>query len=187
MPKKEENMHARLQLAALELFAVRGYDQTTSAGIAAHAGVTERTFYRYFSDKQEVLFQGEAAMQAVFVTEVSNVRADVGPLDTLFLAFKALTPAFELNRQVLVARAKIIAVTPALKEREGAKVTALVDALATALQARQIPPVRAALAAHVAMGGMAQAVLAWLGDPVVSLGERIDLAAYELKALLDHS
>src|SRR5690242_4601605 len=48
----------RLQRAAMELFAEDGFEATTVAGIAGRAGVTERTFFRHFADKREVLFAG---------------------------------------------------------------------------------------------------------------------------------
>lgn len=187
MPKKEEDMHARLQRAALELFGERGYDQTTAANIAARAGVTERTFFRYFPDKREVLFEGEMAMQAALVAEIAKAPVGLGPLDILFYAFKAFAPAFEGNRQLLEARFKVVSVTPALREREGAKVAALVNALASGLQKRGVAALRAALASQAAMGGLAQATLGWLDDPTVELRERIDDTARELKALLAES
>ena len=61
MPRNGEAVHRRLQQAALELFSERGYDQTTAAEIAARAGVTERTFFRHFADKREVLFDASDA------------------------------------------------------------------------------------------------------------------------------
>lgn len=184
MPKKEENMHVRLQRAALEMFGERGYDQTTAAEIAGRAGVTERTFFRYFPDKREVLFGGEAAMQADLVAAIAAAPAGSGPIDTLFLAFDAFAPTFERNRDLLERRSAVISVTPALREREGAKRAALVDALALALQARGITAIRAALAAQAAIGGLSQATLAWLTDPAIGLRDRIDLAARELRCLL---
>lgn len=58
MGRWEPNSRGRLQEAALALFAERGFDQTTAAEIAARAGLTERTFFRHFADKREVLFGG---------------------------------------------------------------------------------------------------------------------------------
>ena len=51
----EPNAHGRLERAALELFIERGFEQITVAEIARRAGLTERTFFRHFADKREVL------------------------------------------------------------------------------------------------------------------------------------
>ncbi len=61
---------ARLQQAAFELYTERGYDQTTVAQIAQRAGLTERTFFRHFTDKREVLFQGSDRFRATVVGPV---------------------------------------------------------------------------------------------------------------------
>ncbi len=66
----EADARTRLQRAALELFREHGYDRTTAAGIAARAGVTERTFFRYFPDKREVLFDGEAVLRTALTASV---------------------------------------------------------------------------------------------------------------------
>ena len=58
MSRWEPNARGRLEQAALELFIERGFEQTTVAEIAQRAGLTERTFFRYFADKREVLFAG---------------------------------------------------------------------------------------------------------------------------------
>jgi AcrR family transcriptional regulator len=184
MPKKEEDMHGRLQRAALALFAEHGYDQTTAAQIAARAGVTERTFFRYFPDKREVLFEGEIGMQTALIAEIACTAAGLGPLDILFRAFKAYAPELESNRQILEPRFRVIGVTPALREREGAKMTALAEALASALQARGVPALRATLAAQTAMAAVTQATIAWLDDPAMGLRDRIELAARALTELL---
>ena len=58
MPRWEGDAAGRLERAALELFDERGFDRTTVSQIAKRAGLNERSFYRYFSDKREVLFGG---------------------------------------------------------------------------------------------------------------------------------
>ncbi len=67
MVRWEPGSQGRLAQAALELYGERGYDQTTVAEIAERAGLTERTFFRYFSDKREVLFSGAKALQELLV------------------------------------------------------------------------------------------------------------------------
>ena len=184
MAKKEESVRARLQEAALKLFRERGYDRTTATMIATQAGVTERTFFRYFPDKREVLFDGEAMVQAALTASIVEAPAELRPLDTLLQAFRFFQPMLESKWSYAKPRHEIIAATPALHERELAKIAALSDALATALKARGVAELRAVLAAQTGMAAFVQATLGWLDDPSVKLGERIDLAFRELKALL---
>ena len=187
MANGEGDVRARLQRTALELFRERGYDRTTAAEIAARAGVTERTFFRHFPDKREVLFDGEAILRAALTASIADAPEELGPLDTLFRAFRAVRPALEDNRPFSKPRHEVISGTPALHEREVAKMAVLADALAAALTARGIADLRAALAARIGMAAFVQAILGWLDDPEPALGERLELARRELRALLAES
>ncbi len=182
--KSEDDVRGRLQQAGLELFRERGYDQTTAAAIAARAGVTERTFFRHFPDKREVLFEGEAVLRTLLTASIRQAPGGLGPLDTLFRAFRSVQPALEANRPFAEPRHEVISNTPALQERELAKTTALADSLAAELKARGVADVRAALAARVGMAAFVYGVIAWLNDPSQNLGARLDVAFSELKALL---
>lgn len=183
MTKNENDVRTRLQGAALELFRERGYERTTAAEIAARAGVTERTFFRHFPDKREVLFDGEAMVRAALTASIADAPADLGPVDTLFRAFRSFQPALEDSWSFSKPRHEVISTTPALHEREVAKIAALADALAAALKARGVADLRAVLAARTGMAAFVYATLSWLDDPTVGFGERIDLAFRELKAL----
>jgi AcrR family transcriptional regulator len=100
MPRSGEKVRRRLQQAALELYGERGYDQTTAAEIAAKAGVTERTFFRHFADKREVLFDGETLLSEVLTSAVRDAPVGFGPWDTLFRAFRSAEYLFaERKRQ----------------------------------------------------------------------------------------
>jgi mycofactocin system transcriptional regulator len=57
-----------LELIALRLFTDQGFDNTTIEEIAALAGVSKRTFFRYFGSKTSVLW-------SEFDTEVATIRA----------------------------------------------------------------------------------------------------------------
>ena len=184
MAHEEDDLRARLRRAALEMFQEHGYDRTTAAGIARRAGVTERTFFRQFPDKREVLFDGEAVLRAALTVAISEVPVQLGPLDALFHAFRSVVPLLEGNRPYAKPRQDIIAVTPALQERELAKTAALAGALADMLAARGVAASSARLAAHAAMAAFVQAILAWLADPDPDLTDRLDTAERELRALL---
>ena len=151
MAGSRKDVRLRLQRAALELYAERGFDRTTAADIAALAGVTERTYFRHFPDKREVLFDGEAVLRAALVDAVSNAPAGLPPLPTLMAAF---------------LRHRIVSVTPELQERESMKLTHLTEAITEALERRATPPGPASLAAACGTAVLTRARLQWLeGSP----------------------
>ena len=80
MGRWQPDSRERLQEAALDLYAERGFDQTTAAQIAARAGLTERTFFRHFADKREVLFGGSDLLKQRIVAGVAAAPATDGPL-----------------------------------------------------------------------------------------------------------
>jgi AcrR family transcriptional regulator len=183
MPRDGAPARARLCQAALELYREQGYEETTTAQIAARAGVTERTYFRHFADKREVLFGGEAELSAILVDAVAAAPAGLAPLPVLVRAFAAAVPLLVLNRPVAEQRARVIAVTPALQERAYAKTAALTDALANALADRGIAPPTARLAAQVGMAAFERASRRWAGNPAVDLAASIAQAADEVLTL----
>jgi AcrR family transcriptional regulator len=183
VPRDGAKARARLREAALELYRDQGYDQTTTAQIAKRAGVTERTYFRHFADKREVLFDGEAELRAILVDAIAAAPADQAPLPVLVRAFSATVPLLVANRPIAERRAAIIAVTPALRERAYAKAAALSDAIADALAQRGTPPPTARLAARVAMAAFERASERWGGDPAIDLEASIAEAADEVLAL----
>src|SRR6476660_5767598 len=86
MGRWEPNARGRLETAAMELYAERGFESTTVAEIAERAGLTERTFYRYFADKREVLFYGAPALQALLVGAVDGAPQSRSPIDVVVAA-----------------------------------------------------------------------------------------------------
>lgn len=187
MANDTDELGARLQRAALDLFRERSYDRTTAAEVAARAGVTERTFFRYFPDKREVLFQGEAVLRKALLAAIDAAPTELGALDTLFLAFRSVQSLLENNRPFAEPLHNLIRATPALQEREQTKLAALANALATALKARGVTNLQALLAARTGMGAFALATTAWLEDPSISLAARLDMAFGELKSMLNSS
>ncbi len=181
---REDDVRVRMQRAALELFGTRGYEATTAAAIAARAGVTERTFFRHFPDKREVLFDGEAVLRAALAASLAGAPDGLGPLDALFRAFRSVVPLLEANRPFSEPWHAVVSATPALRERELAKTAALAEALAVALRARGVADPSAALAARIGMAALVHATVAWLDDPATALGEHLALARRELGALL---
>ncbi|MFZ0088445.1 MAG: TetR family transcriptional regulator [Solirubrobacteraceae bacterium] len=183
MPRDGTKARARLREAALELYRERGYDETTTAQIAARAGVTERTYFRHFADKREVLFDGEAELRTILLDAVTAAPPGLAPLSVLVQALTAAVPLLIANRSVAQQRAEVIAVTPALQERAYAKTAALTDALARGLAKRGTAPPTARLAAQVAMATFDRASRNWAENPTTDLRAAIAQAADEVSTL----
>ncbi|KUN09281.1 TetR family transcriptional regulator [Streptomyces yokosukanensis] len=183
MPRSGAEARRRLQQAALELYREQGFDRTTAAEIAARAGVNERTFFRHFPDKREVLFDGEADLRAALTQAVAEAPAPLQPLDTLLWAFRKAGRILEDNRPFSEPRLAVIAVTPALRERELAKHASLIEAVAEALRQRDVPDRLAGLAAQTGWAAFHHAAQAWIDDPARSLDAHLSRAFDDLRAL----
>jgi AcrR family transcriptional regulator len=187
MPRNGEVARKRLMTAALELFAEHGFDTTTAAQIAARAGVTERTFFRHFPDKREVLFDGQMALSTAISDAIASQPPRLSPLDTIRQAFSTIVEALEQNRQISEPRQHIIAANPALQEREVAKHAALVRVVAEALRQRDVEPRRAELAAQAGLAVLSHALRSWFVDPTARLADHLDQAFAELQNLTSAS
>ena len=165
MPRDGGEVRRRLQLAALELYEETGYDATTAAQIAARAGVTERTFFRHFSDKKEVLFDGESLLSDALTCAIRSAPPALGPWDTLFRAFQSVEQMFVDNRAFSRPRQRVIANSAALQERAHAKERSLITALTSALCERGVESSLASLAAQMGMAALANAFASWLDGP----------------------
>ena len=184
MPRSGEDARRRLQQATLELFRERGYEATTTAEIAARAGVTERTFFRHFPDKREALFDGEEAFRDALTDAVAGAPEELTPMDALLCAFRSVGPMLEHNRPFSEVRQVIIARTPALQERVLTKTANLVGALAAALGRRGFDEGLATLAAQVGMAALGHAAKAWFEDPGPGLDAHLGRAFEALRRLL---
>jgi len=167
----------------LELFAERGYEATTTAEIAARAGVTERTFFRHFPDKREALFDGEDAFRTALSDGVLAAPKGLDPMGALHFAFCSVERMLADNRGFSVPRAAVIGQTPALQERVLTKTAGLIEALSAALRQRGVEPAIAALAAHVGMAAFGYATNAWFQEPAVGLETHLTRAFDALQSL----
>jgi AcrR family transcriptional regulator len=183
MSRNGEDVHRRLQQAALELFSERGYDQTTAAEIAARAGVTERTYFRHFPDKRDILFGEEQRLQSLLTETIEGAPAGLGPMSILKRAFDTLGAIFEANRPFSGPRLAVIASTPALREREMSKQAGLIVAVATALAKRGVDPRTAGLVAQLGAVAFNHALATWADDPTNGLGVHLDRTLEQIRLL----
>ncbi|MDT8913768.1 TetR family transcriptional regulator [Amycolatopsis sp. PS_44_ISF1] len=184
MPRSGEEARRRLHRAATELFLEHGFDAVTTAEIAERAGLTERTFFRHFPDKREVLFEGETTLAEAMTAAVAGAPEGEPPLPVLVRACHAAVPIVEQNRPVTEPLARVFATTPALQERQAAKGARLVELLAEALGERGVDRDLALLAAQTAWTTLSQATRHWMADPAGGLAAQVDQAFRQLGALV---
>lgn len=179
----QPNARGRLEEAALSLYAERGFDQTTVAEIAERAGLTERTFFRHFADKREVLFGGQDQLLGVMTEAVAAQPASAGPLDVVSVALQSAAEVLEDRRARSRIRQQVITSHPGLQERELIKLTALADGLAEALCRRGVPDRIARLTAETGVAVFKVAFEQWIEHDDNDLAHYIRTAVDELKAL----
>jgi AcrR family transcriptional regulator len=157
---------SRLWQAALELYADPGFDETTVADIAARAGVTERTFFRHFSDKREVLFDGAEVLQNGVSDGIAAAPPDESPLVTMGAVMERVAAELQERRADFARqRAAVIAANPSLQEREVAKMANLAQVATEALRQRGVPDPDAALIAETGITLFSVGFERWIRDP----------------------
>jgi AcrR family transcriptional regulator len=179
MGRWEPDAEGRFRQAALELFGEIGYEQTTVSAIADRAGLTARTFFRYFADKREVLFNGSERLQEAMLQALAAAPADAAPLDAIAQALLAPVEFFNEERRPFSRRRNaVIAANAELHERELIKMARLSAALAEGLRARGVAQPDASLAAEAGIAVLRVAFAQWVAD-----AERRDYAEIAREAL----
>jgi AcrR family transcriptional regulator len=179
MARWEGDPEGRLERAALALFDEQGYDRTTVAQIAQRANLTERSFYRWFSDKREVLFGGSHDLESHLLTAIDAVPVDTAPLPTLLAAF-ATAPEVFRPRDFLEKRAVVIAANPPLQERELIKLASISEGLTAALIRRGHDERTSRLSADVGMAILKLTTVRCMADETLDFAAALDVSAQDL-------
>jgi len=165
MGRWEPNARGRLVQAALELYSERGYEQTTVVEIAKRAGLTERTFFRHFADKREVLFWGSNSLQELLVSTLDGTPASVAPINAVAAALEAASAEIQQGREFSKQRQAVIDANAELQERELIKLATLSAALADSLRRRGVAEPAASLTAEAGIAVFKVAFVRWITDP----------------------
>ena len=186
MSRWKPDAQGRLIQAAVELCGERGYDTITVADIASRAGLTKRTFFRYFPDKREVLFSGSHELQRIWLEAMAGVAAGAGPLRVVVAGFDPVAGMFTERHAFARIRTQVIDAHSELQERELIKLQALATTITAALRDRSVSVNAASLAAQAGVTMFQVAFRRWVDqdDPSAlrplmeeSLGELRQLTA----------
>ncbi len=137
---------------------------TSSRAIAQASGVTERTFFRYFADKREVIFAGQDVFQRGFTDGVAAAE-DAEPMDIVASAIASAADFFDNGRLDFSRRRhRVIVANAELQERELLKMAALSTAIAEALEKRGVPEPAATLSAQSGVTVFRQSFAQWIAE-----------------------
>lgn len=165
MSRWKPDGRGRLEQAAYELFRDQGYERTTVAEIAERAGLSERTFFRHYADKREVLFGGAAVLRDELLRALGGLPPALPTIEAVRIAVEAAASLLHGRRALSRERQLIIAAHADLQERELIKRATLTAELARVLQQRGVPEPAASLAADMGMAVFYVGFGRWLDDP----------------------
>jgi AcrR family transcriptional regulator len=185
--RKAENARERFESAAYGLFEERGYAATTVPEIAAKAGLTERTFYRYFADKREVMFWRAGDHQLAIAKEITRAQTGRHPLTVVAQAFESVAPFIDSHRSIVKLRQHLISTHGDLQERELMKLHTLASAVEQALKQRGIESSHARVVAELGAVVWKIALENWRADKnELGFAKHVQAALVEFAELMTH-
>jgi AcrR family transcriptional regulator len=155
----------RLAQAAMELYVEKGFENTTVAEIAERAGLTERTFFRHFADKREVLFAGSASLTELLSERVAAADDAAPPIEAVSEALQAAGEMIQQRGEWSKQRQAVIVANTELRERELIKLASMAEALAAALRRRGVKEPSASLTAEAGIAAFKVAFERWVQQP----------------------
>jgi AcrR family transcriptional regulator len=182
MPRWDADAEERLRAAAIDLYLELGYENVTVAQIADRAGLTRRTFSRYFTDKRDVLFAGSERLPGLLAEALGQADPALTPFEALLTALADVGAVLGPRVAPHAAqRREVIARSPELQERGRTKFADVADALAAALHQRGMDPLDATLLADVGVAIFRSGFDRWVDAPAdADLPTRIREAATRL-------
>jgi AcrR family transcriptional regulator len=165
MGRWEPNARGRLAQAALTLYSEQGFEQTTAAEIASLAGLKERSFFRHFADKREVLFYGTDSLQDLLVRAVADAPSSATAMDAVGAALQVVGAIVQDSSEIARLRYAVVSANAELRERELIKLAEIADAMAGALRDRGVPDSAARLVAETGVAVYRVAFARWCSGP----------------------
>jgi AcrR family transcriptional regulator len=185
MGRWEPNARGRLAQAALTLYSEQGFEQTTAAEIASLAGLKERSFFRHFADKREVLFYGTDALQDLLARAVADAPPSATAVQAVSAALQVVGAIVQENSDIARLRHAIVSANAELRERELMKLAEIADAMAGALRDRDVPDSAARLVAETGVAVYRVAFARWCsGQGQPDLQQTLQDSMDELREVL---
>jgi AcrR family transcriptional regulator len=139
--RKKERTREALEAAAFDLFERKGFDHTTVEEIAEACDVSRRTFFRYFSSKEDAFAGDHDAKTALFAGMLASRPAGEPPVESIRMVILGLCRQYGSDKQATLRRMRIAAASHDLHQQEAESYDDRLDGLVEALLARDGSPV----------------------------------------------
>jgi AcrR family transcriptional regulator len=163
--RKRRAVRGELSEVALRLLTDREFDSLTIDEIAAAAGISRRTFFRYFTSKEDVVFAFLDQWAVRLGADIVGRPVDEDPVAAVQISFRQLTAAYDDRALALV---RLVRETPLLRAQESINREhlriAVVNALATRLGITAETDMRPQILATIAFAPLDAAMFAWFGS-----------------------
>lgn len=159
LERRREILRREIGKVAIDLFVDHGFDKVTVDEIASVAGISPRTFFRYYSSKDDIVLELARRLDERLIAAVAARPADEGPITALREGFRATSRMEPSERGRVLSIARILGSVPALRaQSQGERifdndglVRRLVAELSRRSRDRRLP---VAVRAMVAAAGM---------------------------------
>ncbi|HLR97659.1 MAG TPA: TetR/AcrR family transcriptional regulator [Jiangellaceae bacterium] len=177
---RRERTHERLIECALSLFETQGFETTTTAEIAAAAGVTDMTFFRHFPSK-ELVVTTDAYDPAIADGVAAQPRGSPPLVRAVRGVGQALHAMSEPETDLVRRRVRVIAGSSALRAGTVRSNEATETRIRDQLVEDGAPALEARVAAAALMAALTAALLEWAQDDRASLRAAIESALHTLE------
>jgi AcrR family transcriptional regulator len=116
--RSRENLRAEIAEVAFRIFAERGFDQVTATEVAAAAGVSRASFFRYFESKEDAVFVVQEEVGVEVAEALTRRPAGEDAWMALRRAIDVVVLPYQSAPDEMLARLRLIRCTPALRSHQ---------------------------------------------------------------------
>lgn len=172
--QKRQLVRDAIYEAAIDLFAEQSFDVVTIDQVAARAGVSRRSFFRYFAGKDDLLAQNMIGYGAILTEAIKTCPRGLGPIDILQRTVLCATQQIAFSprtREIVAISLRSESARQAHQSRMNEVQRTVAKAFATRVGKSLPNDVKPQLLASITLGVIDTSVMSWFRGSHLDLGE----------------